>query len=732
VDLRTINDFVETVDLILSEAEVKDAGGVVEIYLDTGDVCGAALGMYAFYEDGLFKERLFDGDRALVRALAGRGDFGPFHLLGPHQAEFLSLLNDGFGVRHQDVFEYASHFWFDAGITAEATSLHDLTGERLKEVVSRQVGNGANFFKAVESIRGDWRWRLKEWRRTRTFEIKTTPDDFVGHLKSGEFDAIRKRLDKVRPKLTDNNFADAIALVSLMEKVDAFNKAGSKGALPCFYASPHFAGAVKKVGLSDRLMVTLPNQGRVGVLRSSDYFVLRSIFKQSEQLGAKSGVLLTLDKLQTIHAEMREILKVKRVLKNEQWGGVDVPTPDAINALVKEVTELSFFDNVWLPYRGERDAQESLERLAATEYVMSRADLQPTLESEVNKLQAMLKTNADRFETLRVLWKDIPKAFDRQQKVLKPHAETESDLMRRTGLLRFSFPQHARERIFKVIAALVSGQEQRRKDATGTVVRAYLSFSAGNRSTALEAELAAAVLWVAKLDQHILKLLSEPRRAHFSLDLVYAASAVRHGRDIEFALHTYESLEKQLKAETVPSERADLALGLAYLYSHLWHRYRENQHEQRLVRIVLGFESPAEIISTAVRRAEEAYEILAKGNDEVKLVYVLNQCVYFMSIAMTYPVEIVRPLAEKLRDSYEERGLWQYRFDDTLARYYYFRATLATDRKSKEELLILGLERSRKAFKEAPEDTEIQQTLEKLRDESVMLRERRPEPSPAM
>jgi hypothetical protein len=730
VDLQTISDFVETVDLILSEAEVKQAGGGIDIYLDTADVRGAALGMYAFYEDGTFQAGLFDSDRALVRALAGRGDFGPFQMLGPHEAEFLSLLNDGFGVRHENVSQYGSRFWHDAGIVAEPTSLREMTDEQVAELVAKQVGNGANFFKAVESIRGDWRWRLKEWRRTGTFEIKTTHDDFVGHLTSAEFEAIRNRLNKVRPKVTDNNFADAIALVSLMEKVDAFNKADFKGTLPCFYAAPHFAGAVKTVGLRDRLMVTLPNQRRVGVLRSADYFVLRAIFNQSAQMSAKEGVLLTSDNLHSIHAEMRDILEANKMLRDSQREGVDVPTSETINALVKEVKELSFFDNVWLPYRGEKDAQDSLQRLAATEYVMSRADLQPALESEVKHLQMMLKTNADRFETLRRLWTDIPEAFARQKKQLKRHAETESDLMRRTGLLRFSFPQHARERIFNVIAALVSSQKQRRTDATGMVVRAYLSFTAGNRSTALDAELAAAVLWVATLDQHILKLLSEARRAHFSLDLVYAAAAVRVGCDIEAALHTYELLERQCQTTTVPHERADIALGLAYLYFHFWHRYRRNQHEQQLARKVLRFVSPDEIISTAVRRAQEAHEVLQNGTDEAKLVYVLNQLVYMMSMALAYPVEVVKPLADKLRD-YEERDLWQYRFDDTLARYYDFRAGLVSDRRSKEELLVLGIERAKKAYEEAPEDTEVKVTLEKLRDERVTVREERPEPAAA-
>lgn len=729
MDLQTISDFVDNVDLILSEADVNTAGGSLEIYLDTADVRGAALGMYAFYEFGTFQAQLFDSDRALVRALAGRGDFGPFHMLGPHQAELLSLMNEGFGIRHEEsVSQYASRFWHDAGIVAESTSLRALTDEtNLKKLVDSQVGNGANFFKAVESIRGDWKWRLKEWRRGHTFEIKSTPDDFVPHLTSDSFEQIRKRLNKTRPKRTDNNFADAIALVMLMEKVDAFNKVGPKAALPCFYSAPHFHDAVKSVGLAESLMVTLPNQRRVSVLRRAEYFILRAIFSHAENLGANEAVLLTPDRLRSIHAELHEILRAYNRLKYEQRQGIDVPTSKTINALVKQVKDLSFFDNVWLPYRAERDAEESLQRLEATEYVMTRADVQPALESEVRRVQDLLKTNADRFETLRALWKAIPAGFDRQQRLLEPHLENVSDLMRYTGLIRFSFPQHSREQIFKTIVALVSGDQQRRKDAAGAVIRAYFSFTSEQRRTALDGEHAAGVLWVAKLDHYILKVLAEPRRAHFSLDLIHAASAIRLGQDLEQALYTCESLERQRQTITVAADRADIALGLAYLYYHWWHRYRKRQHEQRLMHRVLGFQSPDAVIAVAVQRAQEAYEVLEHGADETKLVYVLNQRVYFMSIAMTYPIDVVKPLADKLRDDYQERDLWQYRYDDTLARYYEFRAAHVRDREGREEFLTLGLERAKRAFKEAPEDTEVQTTFEKLRDELATVRGKRPE-----
>jgi hypothetical protein len=726
VPIETIKQFVDDVDLILSEPELKKEGGGVELYFDTADVRGAALGMYAYYEGGAFQSRLFDAPRALVRALAARGDLGPFQLLSAHQAEFLSLMSEGFNIREGDnISRTASDFWQDAGIVKEATSLRDLSSRQVKEIVQQQAGNAAEYFKAVEAIRGSWRWRLKDWRRNNTFTISNATDDYTKHVASDLFTEIREKLDRSREGLTDNNFADAISLVSLMQKVEAFNQ-GRTRVLPCFYAATsQFAAVVRKVGCEDRLKAILPSSGeRVTILRHADYFILRAIFlaaDEGDRTRPRRSNVMTLDELRSIHAAISDIVRVNKSLSFEQLAATNAVLPSNLKDLLENVRDLSFFDNVWLPYRAEKDTKASLRRLRAEEYVLGRSKLQQGLKRAVAEVRDKLQVNHDRMKILRTLWRELPLRYARMGKALRPHADSEPDLMRRTGLLRFSFPHSNRMRIFNTLAALLSSEQQRRKDALARVVQSYFG-ALDDVRRASDAEIAAAVLWVADMDQETLTMLHAPKREHFSLDTVYAASAVRLGKGIDLALGTYDILERRLRNAVVPVERAEIALGLAYLYYHLWSRCKTNANVQNRVRRQFRWQR-SDLIRKAVSHAREAHAILQKGDDEPKLVYVLNQIVYFMSQAQLYKLEEVTPEADRLR-GHEQPDLWQYRFDDTLARYYLFWSTKARHDADRIDILKMGVERAKKARKEAPEDMEILETFETLNSALLQLRGR--------
>jgi hypothetical protein len=734
VEFETVKQFVDDVDLILSEPLLQKDGGGVELYFDTADVRGAALGMYAYYEKGSFQGRLFDQPRALVRALMARGDLGRFQLLSAHQAEFLSLMNEGFSIREEDnLSRSASEFWKDAGILKEATPLRDLSPAQITNLVQQQAGNAANYFKAVEAIRGSWRWRLKDWRQNKTFEISSTPEDYTKHLTSDVFAALKDKLDRRRESLTDNNLADAISLVSLMQKVEAFNQ-GRTRILPFFYAATRqFLDVVNAVGCGDRLKAVLPSSGeRVSILRHADYFVLRAIFLAADD-GTSSPPrrrsVFTVDELRSIHADVSDMLRTNKTLTFDQLAASShAVAPEKLNELIDNVRDLSFFDNVWLPYRAERDTQTSLRRLRAEEYVLGRAKLQDGLKTAVAEVRDKLQANHDRMKILRALWKDLPTVYGRLGKSLRPHADTESNLMRRTGLLRFSFPQPTRDQIFRTLASLLSSEQQRRKDALTRVVQSYFAALDDPRRGS-HAEIAAAALWVAEMDTEILTLLHVQRREHFSLDLVYAASAVRAGDAIDRALETYETLERRLSKAVVPVERAEIAMGLAYLYYHLWNRCDTNMNVLQRVRRQLRCQRSA-LIQKAVKYARDAYVILQKSADEPKMVYVLNQIAYFMSLSNLFELHEVQPFADRLM-KYEKRDLWQYRFDDTLARFYLFWSLKTKDYADKVDILKMGVDRAKKARREAPEDMEILETFEILNGELLKIRGRRlPEMAP--
>jgi len=728
LDRETLESFVGNLDVIFAEVELEKEGGGVEIFFDTADVRDAALGMRAFYENNAFVPKSFDDPRALVQALAARGDLGPFQLLSAHQAEFLALMSIDFGLRSvPDLADFASTFLQDAHILKKAVSLSSLTSEQISEIVQDQVGNAANFFKAVEAIRGDWRWRLRKWRASGIMHISSTPDDYSHLMTSDRFRPINEAFDNRRAGLSDNNFADAVALVALMKKVEAFNGSEGKhrreGAMakprtfPCFYAAtPQFSRIAKKVGFEDLLEVVLPGGARASVIRGTEYFVLRAIARASRRAAADGSdeMLFTEDVLRMIHAEMRDMLDAQKTLPPDQAANVQRTARTPMHELIRSVKELSFFDNVWLPYRAEEDTRRALGIFR--DAFLDREHVQSDLRIAVEEVRSEMQTNGERFRSARFLWRELPARYRQQRSFLHGHTERESMLLRRTGLVRFSFPSQLHGSILTAINGLLSSSKPLARSALSNVVTAYLSaFDHPDREA--HASVAAAALWVAgKMDGEILRLLRhrkhDPRERHFSLDLVYAAAAVHSGTELGAALHAYSDLERRLAASS-DTTRADIAMGLAYLYYHLWNRARNNPITSQTARARLGLDHP-QLIERAVLRATDAFAIIPDNEKEqIKRVYLLNQIVYFKTLSGAYIREEIEPLADQLAEYTEHReDLWEYRYDDTLARFYLFAAESITDAKGRRVYLELAEARAADARGASPDDEEVKTTYE--------------------
>jgi hypothetical protein len=739
-----LEGFVENLDVIFAEFELEQDGGGSEIFFDTHDVRDAVLGMRAFYVNNTFAAKQFDEPRALVQALAARGDLGPFQMLSAHQAEFLALMSIDFDLHlDSELPEKATTFWQDAGILKKSFSLRTLTDEQLREIVNDQVGQATRFFKAVEAIRGDWRWRLRTWRRDGIMRISSAPEDFAHLVAAKEFAPLKAAFDGRRPQLSENNFADTVALIALIQKVKAFNEAARKkrrdrararaSTFPCFYApTAQFAKLAKKAGLGHLLEVELPAGRRASVLRDTEYFQLRAIARASRRAADSnsSDVLFTEDVLRKIHDEMRQMLDAQKSLPPDQAANVLQTATMPVRELIGSVRDLSFFDNVWLPFRAADDARAALGTLGNLgEALLKREDVEKDLRLELHALKNEMQTNGDRFRIASALWEELPVRYQQQRKFLLGHTENESRLMRRTGLIRFSFPLQLHAEILGIVAGLLSSSKPVTRTALSKTVSTYLSaFDHPDREA--HATIAAAALWIAgKTDGAILNLLRRtgfsPRERHFSLDLVYAAAAVHSGTELTPALNTYNDLERRRTIESGIT-RGNIAMGLAYLHYHLWNRARNNSAVRDEARRRLDL-NQEQIIERAVRLATEAYELVS-GDEaaQVKRVYLINQVVYFKTMSGQFTVSEIAPLADKLAQYTEHpEDLWVYRYDDTLARFYLLAADSTTDRTSEGAYLDLAQARSEDARSSAPDDEEVKTTYDQVKKRIARYAEKR-------
>lgn len=744
LDVTMLESFVENLDVIFAEFELEKDGGGSEIFFDTHDVRDAALGMRAFYVNNTFAADQFENPRALVQALAARGDLGPFQMLSAHQAEFLALMSIGFDLHFDsELPEKATTFWQDAGILKKSLSLRTLTDAQLREIINEQAGQATRFFKAVEAIRGDWRWRLRSWRSNGIMRISSAPEDFAHLVAAKEFAPLKAAFDDRRPKLSENNFADTVALIALIQKVKAFNEASGKkqrdhararaSTFPCFYApTAQFAKLAKKAGLEHLLEVALPGGRRASVLRDTEYFQLRAIARASRRAtdGNSSNVLFTEDVLRKIHDEMTQMLAAQRSLPPDQAANVLRTATMPVHELIRSVKDLSFFDNVWLPFRAADDARAALDVLGTVgEALLKREEVEKGLRDELDSLRNEMQTNGDRFRIASTLWEELPIRYQQQRKFLLGHTENESRLMRRTGLIRFSFPSQLHAEILGVVAGLLSSSKPVARTALSRTVSTYLSaFDHPDRE--VHATVAAAALWIAgKTDGAILRLLRRTgysqRERHFSLDLVYAGAAVHSGTELTSALHTYSDLERR-RAVASGTTRGDIAMGLAYLHYHLWNRARNNPVVRDEARRWLDL-NQEQIIERAVRLATEAYELVSSDEAaQVKRVYLINQVVYFKTMSGQFTVSEIAPLADKLAEYIEHpEDLWVYRYDDTLARFYLLAADSMADPTSEKAYLDLAEARCDDARSSAPDDEEIKTTYDQVKRRIARYAEKR-------
>jgi hypothetical protein len=219
------------------------------------------------------------------------------------------------------------------------------------------------------------------------------------------------------------------------------------------------------------------------------------------------------------------------------------------------------------------------------------------------------------------------------------------------------------------------------------VQRAIKAYVLGRRSPEKQANsliVAAAILVAARLNEKLLELFEHVSRhsplPHYSLKVTYGELLFRQKEqsDDSQALAGAGDLLKELEEEYAAGVSADdgphMAVGLAYLYYRAWRinhgladwydSYGEREGD------ACRRPDALPMIDKAIGYARQAYEGLGDENMSKKA-YALNQVLYY-TVEGCRPISFreYQPLARALSVYRFQPRFWQYRFDDTLARYY--------------------------------------------------------------
>lgn len=691
--------FARNLKAQIEDISLEKRGIAIDLYFDTMDVTRALLGLEDLFSPNKgFDLKEFRGDKTLVQCLAGSGRLGQLQLLPPHQFEFLNLLNSEFHRMGRKPGEHAHEFLNQiqaAGAIKGQPS--KLEPDNIVAFVREHGSSAVDIFKAVQCMRGvNWKKRLAQWRATGSLRFSPF-DDYSELLRSPRLQSLKKSFDRRRPDLAVNNFADAVAIEQLIMLLERYNSEPEDAhkRLPRFFVSSNLYQEVITEAESISLLQYRTDQGPSSVLRKDEYFKFKAMFRNLKGNPSSDDLDSELSSLQELYKQVDQILQAQEPLTD---AAVDVINfaDRPLTKVIKELEDLTFFENVWLPFSAEEEAQDALKEFGEAIQQFESGSVEGAVVQAIGETKQALEANVNGYKLVSSLWTSLEGASASLQTSLKKDPSRPLNVLWDLGLLRFDFPLTAQTRIKDAIEALFSNDEEAQKAGRIAVITAYYSYARNDQAKKEgDLALAAAVLWVAKMDWELIRLLDDLiYDCHYSLKLVYVASVFRSNCDQKMsrARNVMDSLAREFSETTDKQKRMGLAVGLAYLNFHL--------------RSLLGFspawrpqaESPPKasrevgerLLSEAISFTSQAFK-MSRDVDMQKHVYALNQYLYYLvEAAPDSEGDRMKGLANLLGNFKNHAELWQYRFDDTLARHFHRLAMFVREPSKKLDLMDMA------------------------------------------
>ncbi|HVP53640.1 MAG TPA: hypothetical protein VMU45_01500 [Candidatus Eisenbacteria bacterium] len=718
-----VRQFLRNLTLALHDQALEDEGMVLQFYWDTSDVRDAVLGQSAYYDiekNGprtveAFNSGRFHGDRALVQCLESSGWFGTIRMLQPHQSELYKLLNRDFGVGPVGSPQggpavFVAHVGLNGLDSVTLEELANLPPERIERLVQMQAGQAATLFKVVQCVRYNWPERLARWLRDSIFTIEVEQHDYSSVVGTELFNRLLAAFDHERPiKSEANNFADAVALCQLSQKLNDF-KAKKSLSAPRFFSSVLYNRIVKEHGLHSHFTYEYDGQ-EFPVFRGIEYYKLRATLRPQTPEQKKDATNEAL--LQGARQHLDEIGKARDrgadVLKITLNG-------EKLEDILTRLTNYSFLEQVWLRFAATTEVKAAVEAVRqqmeiARDFERS-GKVSRQIEQQLKHAVTQLGEASSRFREFADLRTAFQIAVDKlSQQITKGYVA-----YRNGGVLRFGFPSEARPATEGLLEKLVSDDGTLSKTTVVELVKLFRASGTGEPDIG-QISMLGGVLWTLKMDFQLIELLTSlPEPKHRSLKTVLAAACFRMsetgegGRELLGKQMLDDLKETYNRTDTNSEEKFYLAIGLGYLC----HRYLRclQRGDFRLSQ-----RDEANFLREAIEYARIAADF--PSPDHERKVYALNQYLYYQCLYQKLGVkpqldwEMIGNVADRLLQSKNSRD-WQYRYDDTLAYYYEAQAEREKNPSRRKDWFNLAHASVKRAVEDSREDVEVMEHMERL------------------
>jgi hypothetical protein len=679
---------LRAVNLLVTELEWQERNVSFDIYFDTSEIRDAALGAESFVtKTGHFEEARRRHSRALVQMLLSAGWLGPVRLLAPHQSELLTKITFDFASLTEGTFNAAVASVVasvkNANANADSTDLIDSARETSRVAIAD--------FISLEAARCSWRRRLSNWRDRGVLAYDTIATDYAELLQSDDYILMERRLAAERPDMTINNVNDAAAIATVTAALRNY-EAGHTKRIPLLYVGTTTIRRALGPELESKLTVNLEKDQKLSVIRDWTYFVVRGTFRPAPTaLGEVTQ--MTLPELRHLRDQLRTVIAGQQRISSNVLVHLKLGEQE-INEQVDTFMELCFYRNVWLPYK-------ELSEVTAKEGVAERESDERVLKA-LNEIQTRFSATAEQYNLIGGFWAGVTGAVDQLTERTKNSPGL--DYIRAFGAFRFS-PSDAAADNARLFFTGMFGRPDSRRQELHDLLLAYLDLKKGLKAAGEErAEKAAIVLWTLKLDSTIVELFGG---ASGWLEVLYASAILRFGsdRDLDRVSRIIASMETELPRAS-PEAKLRVSVGIAYLSFHLALR-RGFQPSWSPLSARSGLNGTQGLVEKAAKYACRAAD--DRNNDRSALhLYALNQSLYYLIASGRAEREDLITRADRLLPFKPHANAWDYRYDDTLARYYHYLAVTAITDERRLENADLAKQHIEAAISAAHGDSEVE------------------------
>jgi hypothetical protein len=712
-----VNWFCNNLELQVEDIKLERAGKSLVHYFDSGDVQGALLGLQDLYYFKVnkfeFDLKEFGAERTLIRALLSSKRLGQIRMLPPHQDEFISKLKDGFTTWNRGEWrDKVRDFLDQVNLSSAHSYLQSATQnpDEIARFLMQDIKTAETLFKVFQYLL-PWHRRLGVWERKGLIHYEQTRASAV-IINSPAFKHLERRLDSINARRGKyiNNTTDALAWSYLYHLVEDFNS-GKSNVVPRFY-SPETKFSLQRVlalphdplfgendeKLNEELIKKLKIKSEVGeltVLRDDYYYLFKVAFRSASfAAGSAPALEANDDQLIELYNHLNRGIRGERNSESEGISDEDLRQLSyrgrPIVEIIEELQQVTFFKSEWLrrdlyadSLEALNDVREYLTEIESMTDAFQLEEYQEAVSRIINDIQGNIQDNlqvsVQAYSSIPLFLKPLNNEIKNLESRIHRDTSGVNDYYRDLGLLRYGFPDEIRREVQSILDGLCSGDEDTIQKSRIAFTDHYLDVRFYGNSDLNLLMTTTAVLLALRMHKDIFETLKDKKLEHFSLQITLAGMLLELGRKGVAQRETYwkdgrklmEELRQQQANQSISSEEcARHCIGLTYLFYQAW-KFQGNDAEWRTLDAGQHAQRSSrwqDLIDQAISFSGRAYSLLTEDQLQLK-VYALNQHVFcLVEGGPKSRMNQLMEAAQQLAQYKSEAHLWQFRYDDTLAR----------------------------------------------------------------